>query len=150
MNGTTKNQNIVDPSQTVPIAKIFFWTTQTQALGYVCTRLSILALYCRIFIGRKVRWATFAMIVFVIAQWISYAIAGLFICWPVKYAWLWVEDNDAGHHCGNFNTFYRATTPPNIASDIVLMAIPMPVIWSLRTSSARKIGLSIIFFTTIM
>lgn len=40
-----------------------------------------------------------------------------------------------------------ATPVPHIVTDLVLLVLPMPTVWSLQMSRARKIGLIITFLT---
>lgn len=151
MTGATQHTIFIDPNVTRPIAKIIFADTQFQAAGYALTRLSILALYDRLFMGHKTKLVTYGMIAFVVAQWVAYAISGIFLCWPVDYAWNRTLGPLGGEgSCGDFNLFFRATTPPNIASDVVLIAIPLPTIWKLHTTRGRKVALTILFFSTVM
>ncbi|KAL8737568.1 MAG: hypothetical protein Q9181_001546 [Wetmoreana brouardii] len=48
-------------------------------------------------------------------------------------------------HCGDRNAAYIAIAALDILGDALICALPMPMIWRLRTSTASKIGLSVVF-----
>ena len=43
--------------------------------------------------------------------------------------------------------FYRALVPPEIFVDVVLIWLPFPEIWALKSSRARKTGLTVLFLS---
>jgi len=47
----------------------------------------------------------------------------------------------------NQSAYYRFTKIPNIATDVAMLAVPLPIVWKLQTSLLQKIGLTLIFMT---
>jgi hypothetical protein len=46
--------------------------------------------------------------------------------------------------------FFYGNSTPNIITDILLMLIPLPAIWSLHLQLRQKISLSVIFLVGIL
>lgn len=82
----------------------------------------------------------------VVAFTIADIFAGAFICWPIHY--LWAESHDG--HCIDIWQFYRYGTLPNIAIDVFMLILPMPVVWRLQVSRQMKMDLGATFLTGSM
>ncbi|KAI9930825.1 hypothetical protein ASPWEDRAFT_50950 [Aspergillus wentii DTO 134E9] len=111
------------------IIPIFYFST------VVPPKLVLLHLYLSIFTDntlRKVCWATVAV---VIANWIAVFITGFLACIPISYFWTGVG------HCIDTNSYLRWGGFANILTDVVMLILPMPVVWSLHTSTRLKIGI---------
>lgn len=107
-------------------------------------KISILCLYLRIFVKRGTRIACYVLIGVITANWIAFSIADIFQCTPVAYQW----DKSIAHGtCFNDTLFSRASSVPNIITDVVMLVLPIPVLWRLQTSTVRKLGLTVVFFT---
>lgn len=114
---------------------------------FFTTRLSILALYLRIFQGRKVRTAIYVLIGLVLLQWVPTQIVSIFMCAPIHKFWDRLLPTG---HCVDPNTFYRASSYPNLIFDALLIALPLPTVWQLRASNLRKAALSALFLTSVL
>ncbi len=126
-----------------PVLKCIYAILQLLFLGYACTRLSILAIYLRVFTGRYVRFATYFMIGFVSVSWLAFAITGVLSCTPIQAFWdRTIVDNVK---CLDPDRFYEADVAINMILDIGVVFIPLPTILFLNISKTRKMGLSFIF-----
>ena len=114
------------------------------------TKISILLLYRRVFIAVddvKIYGARFQRLVFVtlglvVACYVSFETAGIFQCTPVQRSW-----NVAipGHCTSRISRMY-AYAASNFLTDLVILALPMPVIHSLTHITQRqKIALMGVF-----
>ncbi|KAL9050404.1 MAG: hypothetical protein Q9162_006652 [Coniocarpon cinnabarinum] len=131
-----------------PLLKSTYAGVQFLLPGYLFTRLSILVLYLRIFKVKYVRQISWAMIVFVSLQYIAYMIACLLQCYPVPF--FWDKMRPGGGKCVDINKFYRSFTPPNMFVDLVLILSPLPTVWRLNASFARRMGYSLCFLTSVI
>lgn len=68
-------------------------------------------------------------------------IAGAFTCIPTKK--LWYPKTPGG--CMDLSKFYYGLQIPNIATDAIILFMPMHVVWGLPISRTQKVGLSGIF-----
>jgi hypothetical protein len=111
----------------------------TFCIGFV--KLSVLCFYLRVFVGDKFRIAVYATIGLV-SVWSAANVLLLFlICRPFASNY----DLTVPGVCGDRPTAFIAIGAFNIISDILILLLPIPTIWSLRAQKKMKIGLTIIF-----
>ncbi|KAL9089039.1 MAG: hypothetical protein Q9159_002757 [Coniocarpon cinnabarinum] len=114
---------------------------------YILTRLSIIALYLRIFNGRIVRAACYTLGALILIEWLACQIVAILLCHPIHKFW---DRNEPGGHYVDLNTFFRGISYPTLVLDVGLIALPLPSVWRLRMSRARRIALSALFLTSIL
>lgn len=130
--------------------KIVSWSKSIYALEWLylpavaIPKISILLLYLRIFKSRAERLTTYVLIFIVIANWFAYLIASSLQCFPFTYQWI---KKIEGGRCFNITVFYKTVSAPNIATDLVILLLPLRMIAELKVSGARKIGLLTIFLS---
>ena len=73
---------------------------------------------------------------------IATTIVDLAMCTPVNFFW---DKTVPGGRCINQNAFYITGSSVQLLTDIVILVIPLPAVWSLQINIAKKIALSIIF-----
>ena len=107
------------------------------------TRASILLLYRRLFITNRFRLIVNITLAFVVAQCIAFNFAYSFRCTPARYAW--DHSVKGGGHCVSFPLLFRVPSAINIVTDLFILALPIPMVWSLQVAPRRKIALTAIF-----
>lgn len=139
---------------TITTAITAYGNAVAYPLATMFPKLSVCALYLRIFETRWSRLVTWGAIVFIAANGISFFVATVLICNPPSVYW-----NEYVFPTKNRNTkpgqaacidseaLSLAINPPNIASDLVLLILPLPIIWRLHAGRAKKVGLTITLFT---
>lgn len=65
----------------------------------------------------------------------------LFQCTPLEKLW----NPTLPGHCINFLGAIIGNAVPNIVTDILILALPMPLLWHLQTGYLQKIMLSGVF-----
>jgi len=65
-------------------------------------------------------------------------LAGVLGCDLALHQW---DKTIPGGHCFDVRAFYKASSSPNIVTDIIILALPMPTIYHLQTTGLRKFGL---------
>ncbi|KAF2728285.1 hypothetical protein EJ04DRAFT_389874, partial [Polyplosphaeria fusca] len=101
-------------------------------------KLSIIALYLRIFsdrANRAVCWITAGL---VIGNCIGSMVTAFVACVPFEF--LWNRKLPGGGRCIDFNAWYRWSSLMNILTDLVMLVVPIPVMLSLQASVKMKIG----------
>ncbi|KAJ5339665.1 hypothetical protein N7452_006393 [Penicillium brevicompactum] len=140
-NGLGTHIGEVTPEQLVTYLKTLF----TGSILYTCCilfiKLSILALYRRLFPIKSMKVAVNVTSLIVILWAACGILAGCFTCIPTEK--LWNPMIEGG--CMNLSKFYYGLQIPNIATDAIILVMPMPVVWKLPISKAQKMGLSAIF-----
>ena len=106
------------------------------------TKLSILFFYRRIFPSR--RFALLAIFIgcIMIGWWLSLIFAVIFSCQPVNYFW---NKSIRNGHCINENALAYGITGVNIVTDLAVLCLPLPWLWTLQIPLSRKLSLIGIF-----
>lgn len=86
---------------------------------------------------QSVKVAIYITLAWVLGWGVAVVIASIFLCEPIEHSWY---PNDPGK-CGDRNAFFMAAGALNVVNDFVIMAIPIPNIWSLQLPTGRRIGL---------
>ena len=77
----------------------------------------------------------------VAALWVGMVLTGLFICWPIGLNW----DKSLEGHCGSTVAEEIAFPVVNLVVDGLVVALPAPIIWSLKLPAKKKFGISCLF-----
>jgi len=107
-------------------------------------KISILLFYGRIFPSynkwfRRLLYFTGAT---VCVWWIICQFFVIFECQPIHYFW---DRSPSGGRCLDIQAFFLGQAIPNIFTDVILLAMPIPIIWRLHLPKEQKMGLSGIF-----
>ncbi|OTA64299.1 hypothetical protein K449DRAFT_394111 [Hypoxylon sp. EC38] len=126
----------VAPTQRLLIRKAFFvgWLLQTWANSFV--RLSILDFILHIFYSaRKFRYAVY----FFEAAAVAYLVA-------CTIAWFnWELGSDVSQHCGNLSLKFLLSAIFNLVLDVCILVLPMPMPWTLKMNTRKKVAISCVF-----
>jgi len=125
------------PEKLIPWAKVLVVTPILYSAAVCLPKLAILVFYSRIFVTRLQLGATYTLMGIVVAIAISDMIAGGLQCVPLEYLW----NKEIEGSCYDIPAFYRYGTLPNAITDLFMLLLPLPVIWSLQMSMRTKIGL---------
>ncbi|KAJ5312355.1 hypothetical protein N7508_003185 [Penicillium antarcticum] len=110
------------------------------------TKFSILFQYLRIFPGRSFRFACYIMIA-IVATYSSWAIISGFVnCVPVAKFW----NHDLPGNCLSFEAVWFFNASMNIATDISLLLLPMPLLSKLQLPRMQKLALMGVFAMGIL
>ncbi|PGG99777.1 hypothetical protein GX51_06149 [Blastomyces parvus] len=105
------------------------------------TKISIILLYLRIFVGKIFRRTCWALIWIVICYTIGSSTATVFQCTPIRRAW----QRQIPGTCINLTISWYSNAAFSILSDLAILILPMPVIKSLLLPKKEKLGLMSIF-----
>ena len=127
---------------------IVAWAKSLYALEWLyltsvaLPKMSILFLYLRILTNRHARLTCYVLLWAVGAIWLSFMIAFNLQCIPLAYQW---DKTIPGGHCFHVDAFFKATSIPNIVTDIIMLILPIPTVLNLQTTTIRKLGLLFVF-----
>lgn len=136
-----------EPSKIVVAAKFTATVEYFYTAAFTLPRLSILAMYLRIFTMESYRITAYVLALTMVALYISTLFLSSLKCQPFAYAW---DETIPGGHCINVNRYYQWITFPNIPIDMAILILPLPVIWRLQVSISQKVGLTVTFLTGSM
>jgi hypothetical protein len=107
-------------------------------------KLLVVLLFLQILTNKYERFAAKALIFLISATWFSYTVAALFQCTPVAFNW---NKSIANGKCFNVQAFANSTSVPNIVTDLAVLVLPLRMVWDLKISVGRRVGLLLVFLT---
>ncbi|PYH93222.1 hypothetical protein BO71DRAFT_355726 [Aspergillus ellipticus CBS 707.79] len=125
----------------VLIAKFLLVAEILYVFNLVWTKLSILLMYYRIFHFPYFKKWAYIIGTFVILWVICITFMFVFICVPVQKVW---EPSLPGH-CINQVGTWIANAASTIATDLVILLLPLPQVWKLQLRLSEKVALTIAF-----
>ena len=109
--------------------------------GIISFKMSALFLLRRIFPGKKFKNALYTVGAFVLALSVTQTFGIIFTCIPVSA----IFNPMIKGRCIDQNNLFLVYGALNIASDVVILALPLPKLWKLNVSTTRKIKLTCVF-----
>jgi hypothetical protein len=107
------------------------------------TRLSILNLYVDILALDHLHYIVCFTVMVVTALWFAVAILGSFLlCRPLAYNW---DATIPGGHCGDTTAAYIALHAANVAIDVIVAMLPIPLLWNIQLPTRKKLTVMAMF-----
>ncbi|KAH8654643.1 hypothetical protein BGZ60DRAFT_418938 [Tricladium varicosporioides] len=131
----------INPKEGPTLAKIFYALQVVYATIQVSTKLTILLLYVRIFPMERFQRICKIFIVFLVAGGVAFTLVVLFQCWPVSSLW----DRTTPGQCVNITAVGYAGAGISIFEDLVIFALPLPVLNTLTIDRRKKINIMLLF-----
>ena len=116
---------------------------------YCCSisaiKLSVLLFYHRIFGNVQPMFSRALLIVggFVIAYGLTAILATVFQCVPLSA--LWKPPSSNPPVCIHFGLLVVAVGVVNIGTDIAILSLPIPIVWTLRMPKSRRWQVILVF-----
>ncbi|KAJ5382533.1 hypothetical protein N7517_000444 [Penicillium concentricum] len=132
--------NLTAPHKIMTL-KLFFVSQAFYKLTMNMTKMSILLLYLRIFIQRWFRITCYVLLVIITSYMVAAFFASVFQCTPVARAW----DKTISGSCIHITTNWYANAGFSIATDIIILALPMHPLYKSKIQPRRKIALMLVF-----
>ncbi|KAI0470115.1 integral membrane protein [Xylariaceae sp. FL0804] len=107
----------------------------------LAAKASILAMYLRVFTGRKFRWACWACLGYCFVSLTVFTFLLAFQCRPVEAVWNRVITGK----CLDLNAIGYAGAILSVAEDLALMVLPVPELRKLQISTAKRLGVAMMF-----
>lgn len=110
-------------------------------MATVALKLSLIWLYTRIFSTAQFkRWA-YAAMGLVLGYGIAFLCVFMTNCQPISQQWNPVP----GGWCRDLSVEELASVTINLAIDLIIVIMPMPVLWGLQMAVRNKIFISLMF-----
>jgi hypothetical protein len=106
------------------------------------TKISVLLLYLRIFPHEPFRYAASATIGMIALSTVVIFFMTVFSCHPVAFFW---NRDIGGGTCININKLAYANSAMSIIQDLLIVALPLPVLVKLNMGKKKKIGVGFMF-----
>jgi rhodopsin domain-containing protein len=140
-NGYGMHKADLKKSELTLALKYFFIAQTPYKITVGLNKVAIILLYLRIFISKNFRIAAY-VVLFILTAWtIGTVGATIGQCVPIQAAW----DKNVKAQCINSDRFWVAYAVGNILTDVLVLALPIPSILSLKLNMRDKVLLCGIF-----
>ncbi|KAH7041603.1 uncharacterized protein B0I36DRAFT_205490, partial [Microdochium trichocladiopsis] len=116
-------------------------SSAVYAPGTCFAKLSLLCFYYRLTAIRWFRLSTLFMVFFVVGGYLGIFFSLIFGCNPVQKTW----DVTVQGTCINTAALYIATAVLGVVSDLLLLAMPIPIVLGLQLRTFQKAGIILLF-----
>ncbi|KAF9894160.1 hypothetical protein FE257_009133 [Aspergillus nanangensis] len=141
--GIGKHIWVVDENDVLMSMKIIFAYVVLYATTVPMVKLSVLLLYRRIF---RLTWTLYFCAFLSIGYTIAVVTTISLACVPTTFFWTqWVDPLSGGHCRINLYQFYLWNGVANLFTDVIILCLPMPIVWSLQMPKGQKWAISGIF-----
>lgn len=129
--------------------KWFNATTIEYAPAILCTKLTILLLYRRVFLPK--RWSSFDIVlrVFMVVSsvfYLSTVPAKIWECIPRAKLW----NHSLEGRCIHVSGILNADGLFNTLSDFLILIVPIKALWKLQIKTPKRIGIAVVFTVGLM
>ncbi|PWY94516.1 integral membrane protein [Aspergillus sclerotioniger CBS 115572] len=135
----------------VMFSKIQYAGGPTYILAILCFKVSLLTSYLRVggFVAAY-RWVIIVVVVAVVCNQVVFTLLLTLACNPVAKQW----DTNLPGKCIDTVASYYALAGTSLGFDMLIIALPLPVLWSLQLHHSQKVALiglfALGFFITII
>lgn len=121
----------------------------TYSLTIMCTKLTILLLYRRVFLPQ--RWSAFDVVVrflmlIICLFYVSNTAAKIWECTPRPRIW----DKSIQGTCIDISRLLNTSGLFNLTTDILILLVPVKSVWKLNMDTRRKVGIVLLFTVGLM
>ena len=142
--GVGRHMTTVSPREIEITVKLDLAESVIYPFSVMLPKLAILGLYLRLFTQRRYRYTAYGVAAILFLTWLAACFMTFLMCRPFAYTW---DKSIPGGHCGDIMAAWRWTSLPNIATDVVMLMLPLPAIWNLHITLGQKVGLTLTFLT---
>ncbi|KAL9117423.1 MAG: hypothetical protein Q9187_006042 [Circinaria calcarea] len=119
----------------ITIAEVFY------VLSISIIKISILSLLRRLFPGRSFMLKLWVVSAIIAAYTVTQFFCVVLQCVPINAIW----NKSIVGRCINLDDVFIVCSSFNIATDVIILALPMPKLWALKILTKQKIQLTAIF-----
>lgn len=123
------------------LLKVIYAQQIIYMLALAAVKMSVLFFYRRLFTVGAVRRAIMATMGVTISWLLAFVFAAAFLCDPPRKQW----DTTVPGHCGDQIAMDEAMVVTNMFTDVIIMVLPMPTIWTLKLKLREKLALTAAF-----
>lgn len=105
-------------------------------------KVTMVLFYWRLFSGgRRIRIALYTISAMLFAWFVGALASGLVVCEPLPKFWV----HSIPGHCLDTITYFRAIAGTNLATDVFLLVLPIPIVWGLHRPVSERLALIAVF-----
>ncbi|KAL7624885.1 hypothetical protein AAE478_004099 [Parahypoxylon ruwenzoriense] len=131
----------ISPENRILTLKLFYIAQVFYKFTLNLTKASILLLYLRIFLQKWFRISCYVLLGIILGYMLATTAASIWQCNPIRRAW----DRSVPGTCISITGNWYANAGFSIATDVIILALPMQPIFSSKLHSRQKWALMIVF-----
>lgn len=140
--GLGLHSKYVAPSNAVPMVQIGLAVDIMYIWSLVWSKLSLLALYYRVFRFGYFKFACWVVAALVLVWALAATISLFLLCVPLAKYW----DSSIHGRCIDYAPVRLTNSLATIVTDVMILCLPIPQIWRLHgLRGTEKLGLSVLF-----
>ncbi|KAH2640469.1 hypothetical protein KXW54_006431 [Aspergillus fumigatus] len=140
--GLGKHVWVVEMDNVIVVMQLLLAYVLVYVVAIPLIKLSIILFYRRIF---GMNWVMWICVLLTVGYWFSCTVAFLVCCRPLSYYWTQYRDPGGGKYIFNLYPFYIGNAAANVATDGIILMVPIPLVWKLQMRTAQKVLVSSIF-----
>ncbi|KAL6722083.1 hypothetical protein ACLMJK_001188 [Lecanora helva] len=133
----------------IVVLQVMFATYLSTTLAIGFTKLSVLLFYKRIFQGTLIDIAVWTNIAIVAAWTVGFFLSNVFQCWPISTNWATPGEQTWGS-CVDMSMMNLAQAYSDVFTDVLILAVPIPCVWSMTMPVKHKFAVSGIFLLGVL
>ncbi|KIW10642.1 hypothetical protein PV08_11606 [Exophiala spinifera] len=141
-SGLGRHADTVSAEDNETLLKLLYASVIEYNVALFLLKDSILYQYLRFFVQRSYRIAAWCLIGIVGVGGFAFILMSCFSCWPIAYFW---EKSIENGHCVDILAFWFSFSAFNIATDLAVWFLPMPVLYNLKLPRKQKMTLIAVF-----
>ncbi|KAI9149020.1 integral membrane protein [Paramyrothecium foliicola] len=141
-NGMGRHWAVLDKHERFEAMKYFFMAQVTYKAAINLIKCSLLLLYLKIFGNIPwFKWTTWSLLCIVASYCIGSVLVTIFQCRPIGRAF----DKTVDGTCIDNSKFWYANAGFSIATDIIILLLPLQPVFKLQITLAQRLGLVAVF-----
>ena len=121
--------------------KLFYIAQTPYKVTICCNKVAVMIFYLRIFPTRSFRIACFAVMAIIVGWSLGAVSATIFQCIPIAASW----NKDMAGNCVDSDATWISYAVINILTDVMVLALPIPLVLRLHFSLRNRLLLCGIF-----
>ncbi|THZ29490.1 hypothetical protein D6C89_01993 [Aureobasidium pullulans] len=122
--------------------EVWTFAAMIYSISMLFIKMSILMLYRRLFPINNFKYLWWGCLFCTVGYGLGAIFSSLFACVPVRANWDLTVEAD---RCIDKKAFYIGNGVMNIITDLMILALPIPIVWRLSLELRQKIILSVVF-----
>ncbi|OTA77934.1 hypothetical protein M434DRAFT_251197 [Hypoxylon sp. CO27-5] len=136
----------MSPENRLVTMKTIWISPPLWGLSSALVKMSIVSSYMRIWSGRRFKILCYTLLTLLCLFGLTLFFGGMFACVPISLSWTPPSpDSRSPSRCMNLPLFMFITSTLNTAADLVIFAIPVPLIRKLQIAKKQQIALIGVF-----
>ncbi|KAL2046064.1 hypothetical protein N7G274_001511 [Stereocaulon virgatum] len=142
-NGFGRHISVLPPDSAGAFRKDIWTYGIFNILATLCIKISILAFYRRIFPIAQLRFVLIIVTAVVLCLLLASLLVSIFLCVPVHA--FWESQYRPTATCLDLNLVFLVPGSIDGALNFIIVSMPIPLLWRLRTTKGQKLILTSIF-----